>query len=91
MRESNSPMFLQDYEIELYALTHNAVARPLFQIKGKTPHECTFGTQNDMSSIYSFGQYEWVYYLDHSSLPENKQKLGRILGPHNNKVKEISL
>ena len=39
MRESNSPMFLWDYEIDLRALIHNAVPLPLFQDQDKTPHE----------------------------------------------------
>ena len=39
MRESNSPIFLWDYEIELRTLIHCAVPRPLFQAQDKTPHE----------------------------------------------------
>ena len=35
MRESNSPMFLWDYEIDLRVLIHNAVPLPLFQAQGK--------------------------------------------------------
>ena len=38
-RESNSPIVLWDYAIELRALIHNAVPRPLFQAQGKTPYE----------------------------------------------------
>ena len=50
MRESNSPMVLWDYAIERRALIHNAVPRPLFQAQGKTPHECTFVNQSDISN-----------------------------------------
>ena len=90
MRESNSPMVLWDYAIERRALIHNAVPRPLFQAQGKTPHECTFGVQNDISKICNFGWYEWVYYRDFGSFPENKEKLGRLLGPTKNEGNAMS-
>ena len=90
MRESNSPMVLWDYAIERRALIHNAVPRPLFQAQGKTPHECTFGVQNDISKICNFGWYEWVYYRDFGSFPENKEKLGRLLGPSKNEGNAMS-
>ena len=55
MRESNSPMALWDYVTERRALIHNAVPYPLFQDKGKKPHECTFGNQSNISNISNFG------------------------------------
>ena len=90
MRASNSPMVLWDYAIERRALIHNAVPRPLFQAKGKTPHECTFGEQNDISNLCNFGWYQWVYYRDFGSFPENKEKLGRLLGPCKNEGNAMS-
>ena len=90
MRESNSPMVLWDYCIERRALIHNAVPRPLFQAQGKTPHECTFGVQNDISNFCNFGWYQWVYYRDFGSFPENKEKLGRLLGPCKNEGNAMS-
>ena len=90
MRVSNSPMVLWDYAIERRACIHNAVPRPLFQNKGLTPHAATFGVEGDISNICHFGWYEWVYYRDHGSFPENKQKLGRVLGPIQNEGNEMA-
>ena len=84
LRSSNSPMCLRNYDIERRAMMHNLVLRPLFQNKGITPHDVTFGETGDMSNIYNFAYYEWVYYRDHGSFPENKEKLGRVLGPIHN-------
>ena len=83
-------MILWDYAIERRALIHNAIPRPLFQTNGQSPHECTFGTQGDISKICSFGWYEWVYYRDFGSFPENKEKLGRVLGPCINEGNEMA-
>ena len=90
MRASDSPMVLWDYSIERRAFIHNAIPRPLFQSNGQSPHECTFGTQGDISKICSFGWYEWVYYRDFGSFPENKEKLGRVLGPCINEGNEMA-
>ena len=90
MRASNSPMVLWDYAIERRALIHNAVPRPLFQNNGLTPHAATFGSEGDISNICNFGWYEWVYYRDHGNFPENKQKLGRVLGPMQNEGNEMA-
>ena len=48
-------MVLWDYVIERRSLAHDVVPRPLFRDQGKTPHECTFGNQSDISNIYNFG------------------------------------
>ena len=90
MRESNSPMVLWDYEIQHRAIIHNAVPRPLFKYQGKTPHECTFGYQSDISNVYDFVWHEWVCYRDFVSFHENKEKLGRMLRPCKNEGNEIS-
>ena len=83
-------MVLWDYAIERRALIHNSVPHPLSQAQGKTPHECTFGNQSDISNVYNYGWYEWVYYRDFGSFPENKKKLGRTLVPYKNEGKEMS-
>lgn len=90
MRETNSPMSLWCYCIQRRARIHNAIPRLLFQNQGQTPHAATFGVQGDISNICNFGWYEWVYYRDHGSFPENKEKLGRVLGPIPNKGNEMS-
>ena len=91
MRESHSPMVLWDYAIERRARIHNAVPRPLFQNNGLSPHAATFGSQGDISNLCNFGWYEWVYYRDNgSSFPEDKLKLGPVLGPIPNKGNEMA-
>ena len=89
MRESNSPMVSWDYAIERRELIHNVFTRPLFQSQGKTPTECTLGVAADISNICNFGWYEWVYYRDFGSFPENKEKLGRVLGPCKNEESKM--
>ena len=90
LRESNAPMSLWCYSIQRRAKIHNAIPRPLFQNKGLSPYSATFGVQGDISNICNFGWYEWVYYRDHGSFPENKEKLGRVLGPVPNEGNEMS-
>ncbi len=41
-------------------------------------------------NICNFGWYEWIYYRDHGSFPENKEKLGRVLGPCKNEGNEMA-
>ena len=90
MRQSNSPMSLWCRCIERRAKIHNAVPRPLFQTQGQTPYSATFGVQGDISNLCNFGWYEWVYYRDHGSFPENKEKLGRALGPTTNEGNQMA-
>ena len=83
-------MFLWDYAIELRALIHNVVPRPLFQAQGGKPHVFTIGTDNDIYSICNFGCCEWVCYRNSGYLPENKEKLRRIPGSCKNEGYEMS-
>ncbi len=90
LRASHSPMVLWDYAIERRAQIHNAIPRALFQANGLTPHAATFGVPKDISNICVFGWYEWVYYRDHGLFPQNKEKLGRVLGPIKNEGNEMA-
>ena len=90
MRSSNSPMCLWDYALEWTAMIHNLVPRPLFQNNGLTPYAATLGESWDTFNICSFAYYEWVYYRDHGNFPENKEKLGRVLGPIRNEGNEMA-
>ena len=90
MRASHSPMVLWDYCLERRALIHNTIPRPLFQLNGLTPHEATLGAPADISNLCNYNWYEWVYYRDHGSFPENKEKLGRVLGPVRNEGNEMA-
>ena len=90
LRSTNSPMQLWDYAIERRAKIYNLTPRPLFQLNGLTPFEITFGEMGDLSNLCVFGWYEWVYYRDFGSFPENKEKLGRVLGPTENEGNEMA-
>ena len=84
-RASNAPMVLWENSIQQRASTHNVIPCPLFQADGQTPHISTFGVQGDISNLYTFECYERVYYREGGSFPENKEKIGRVLGPFKNK------
>ena len=43
-----------------------------------------------ISNICTFAYYKWVYYRDHGSFPENKEKVGRVLGPIRNEGNEMA-
>ena len=90
MRACDAPMVLWDYCLERRAHIHNALPRPLFQNKGATPHEATFGEQGDISNICNFGWYQWVYYRNPATFPEGKECLGRVLGPAKNEGSEMA-
>jgi hypothetical protein len=90
LRRSDSPMRLWDYCMERRALIHNAIPRKLFQANGLSPHEITHGSQGDISNLCTFDWYEWVYYRNPGSFPQNKERLGRVLGPMKNEGNEMA-
>jgi hypothetical protein len=46
----------------------------------------TFGTEADISHIYQYGWYKWVYYRDvKTSSSYQREWMGRCLGPAKNK------
>ena len=71
-------------------MIHNLVPRSLFQNNGLTPHAATFGESGDISNICTFAYYEWVYYRDQGNFPQNKEQLGRVLGPIRNEGNEMA-
>ena len=75
IQASNATMVLWDYAIQRRASIHNAAPRPLLQVDGKTPYVSTFGVQGDISNLCTSGWYEWLYYRDSVSFPENKEIL----------------
>ena len=54
------------------------------------PNTTTFGESGDISNIYNFGYYEWVYYIDQGSFPQNKEQLGRVFDPTRNECNEMA-
>ena len=36
----------------------------IFKLQGLTPQNDLTGDQSDISNLFQFGWFEWVYYLD---------------------------
>ena len=82
MRESHSPLAFWDYCVERRACVHNLTVKSRFNLHGSNPHTATFGTDGDISALCQYAWYEWCYFRDQSAgFPDNKEVLGRILGP----------
>ena len=92
LRISNSaPMCLWDYCAERRVRIHNVTPRSLFQLNGNTPTVATLGVQGDISNICNFSWYDWCYFREEGAVqfPEQKEKLGRVLGPMKNDGNEM--
>ena len=60
-------------------------------MRGKTPHYTKFCEEGDISNIFQFGWYEWVYFREMTGkFPYPSHVLGRCLGPENNEGIEMS-
>ena len=90
MLEENSPLVFWDYCADRRALITNMTAKDLFQLQGQTPYFATFGEEGDISNIYQFGWYEWVYFRETTGkFPYPSHVLGRCLGPAKNQGNEM--
>ena len=66
-------------------------AQDIFRFRGNTPHFDTFGEEGDISNIYQFVWYEWVYFHEASAaFSLSSHLLGRCLGPAMNERNEMS-
>ena len=82
MLESNCPIVFWDYCVERCARINNLTAKDLFQLEGNTPHFSVYGEQGDISNVCMLGFYEFCYYVEPASKwPEQRECLGRALGP----------
>lgn len=90
MRETNSPMRLWCYCCERRASIMTLTASNLFQLQGQNPYMATLNEMGDISNLYQFGWYEWVYFRQHTAaFPYQKEVLGRCLGPTKNEGNEM--
>ena len=91
MKEADSPMVFWDYCIERRARIHNLTAKSNFKLHGSTPYTVTTGEEGDISNLCQFGWYEWCYFREQSaSFPNNKEVLGRVLGPARGEGNEMA-
>ena len=83
LRDSFCPMKLWCYAVEYRTAVHNVTARDTFKLEGLNPHmHIHDGEEADISNLCRFKFYEWVYYWDpKEKFPEQKGKLGQVLGP----------
>ena len=57
-------------------------AHDLFQLDSEVPSTWMGNGTTDISAIYEYGWYEWVYYRDEKAVfPHDSEILGRYLGP----------
>ena len=82
MLKQLSPKDLWDYCLELQALIRSNTAHNLFQLKSEVPSTWMGNGTSDISAIYKYGWYEWIYYRDEkASFPHDSEILGRYLCP----------
>ena len=82
MHESNSTLCFWDYCVERGARINNLTAKNAFSLHGFTPHTLTIGDDGDISNLCQYAWYEWCYFRDQTAaFPNNKEVLGRVLGP----------
>ena len=91
MLQENSPLVFWDYCAERRAAITNMTSKDLFQLQVQTPHFATFGEEGDISNIFQFWWYEWVYFQETTmKFPFPAHVLGRCLGASNNEGNEIT-
>ena len=70
---------------------HEYESKNIFQLQGQNAHMATFRDQGEISNIYQFGSYEWVYARDGSeTFPHVAEVLGLCLVPANNEGNKMA-
>ena len=91
LKRSGCPLVFWCYCLERRTLINNYTSRNNFELKGMTPHSYLTGEMTDISNLCNFGWYEWIKYRKiGESFPISSEKLGRCLGPAQNKGNEMS-
>jgi hypothetical protein len=92
MKRSNSPKVFWCYCVERRVKIHNFTSSKIPKLENQTPHFDTFGEEPDISREAQFEWYEFCYFYDKSSgFPEQREVLGRVLGPAENAGNEMAL
>ena len=91
MKDSNCPLAFWDYCVERRARINNLTAKNLFQLHGSNAHTATLGEEGDISSLATYGFYEWAYAREKTNkFPFNSEILCRVLGPARGEGNEMS-
>ena len=82
MARSKCPKKLWDHCLELEAYIRSNTALSMYELQGEVPEMIMSGQTADILPFAELPWYSWVKFFDPSSgYPENKQVLGRWLGP----------
>jgi hypothetical protein len=82
MIATGTPKRLWDDCLEYRAYVRSNTALNIFDLDGQVPETVMTGQQADISPWCDFQWYQWVkYYDERASFPEDKQVLGKYLGP----------
>ena len=80
--KSNSPKKLWDDCIELEMEIRSCTTKNVFELKGEVPRIVMKGETANITHLFEFGWYDWVYIRDNAvTYPNDKLVLGRWLGP----------
>lgn len=91
--QSDCPLVFWCLCLERRSKIHNHSVRNSFNLTGMTPHSKLTGDITDISHLCNFKWYEWVkYYItgEDASFPMAEERLGRCLGPCDNKGNKMS-
>ena len=82
MIATGTPKRLWDDCLEYRAYVRSNTALNIFDLDGQVPETVMTGQQADISPWCDFQWYQWVkYYDERAAFPEDKQVLGKYLGP----------
>ena len=85
------PLPFWDYCVERRACIHNLTASNLFQVHGSNPYTAETSEVGDISNLTQFKFYDWCYYREQgAAFPNDKEVLGRILGPARGEGNEMA-
>jgi hypothetical protein len=73
MSRTVTPLVLWDYCCQYAAELRNRIARPLLQLKGRTPYELLTGNMLDISE---FTWHQPIWYYKPSMYPEHMRHIG---------------
>jgi hypothetical protein len=82
MVKTKTPKRLWDDCLEFESLIRSNTAHDIYELGGETPETIMSGETSDISQLCELSWYEWLKFRDGAaSFPQDKQVLGRYLGP----------
>ena len=82
MSTTATPLKFWDYCATWASKVQTLTSPPLYSMNGRTGHEIITGETPDISEHIDYGWFDYLWYIDeNAAFPEDKQKLGRWMGP----------